>query len=441
VARVDPDAPPTGNTGPGPSSLRLHFLSTTATSLISVTMAGLTGIYIARTLGSTARGEYASIMAWFGVTLAVGELGQTAATTFHVAKNRRDARDYVATARTLMMASGVPIAFVGFVIAPVLAHRSTSATDGYRLIFATCIVSYLGASLVYSLQAVATFRWNLVRVFQPVAYALAVVVMHVSGQLSLAGCLLATSATILMQAVLAHVVCRSTGLTGGRTSGRLVKDLVRYGSTQLAGSVPALVVARTDILALSVTVNPAHVGMYAVAASLTGLAAPAVSAIGAVAFPRIASGCASDPIGTRRLARRALAVATGVSAALAVSLVLSSHWLITTVFGSAYGDAARLMMVLAPAGAIVASAQVCSDLLRGYGRPIDVVRAQWAAAAVTAVAALIVVPRFGTLGAASVTVASAATSWILLYRYLRVAWSCRSNLPPRVSSPATWTSS
>ena len=44
--------------------------------------AGLGGIVIARVLGPVVRGEYAAIIAWLGVALVAGELGQQAAVCF-----------------------------------------------------------------------------------------------------------------------------------------------------------------------------------------------------------------------------------------------------------------------------------------------------------------------------------------------------------------------
>src|SRR5690349_13845071 len=62
-------------------------VATTAVANLACTgTAGVAGVVIARALGPAGRGEYAAIVAWFGVILVVGELGQTAATTYFVAR-------------------------------------------------------------------------------------------------------------------------------------------------------------------------------------------------------------------------------------------------------------------------------------------------------------------------------------------------------------------
>ena len=50
-----------------------------AFNISGTVVAGLGGLIIARTLGPTARGEYAAVTAWFGVALMVGGMGQPTA--------------------------------------------------------------------------------------------------------------------------------------------------------------------------------------------------------------------------------------------------------------------------------------------------------------------------------------------------------------------------
>jgi predicted O-methyltransferase YrrM len=44
--------------------------------------AGLSGVILALELGPAERGEYAAVMAWFGVLLMIGEVGKSAAVRF-----------------------------------------------------------------------------------------------------------------------------------------------------------------------------------------------------------------------------------------------------------------------------------------------------------------------------------------------------------------------
>src|ERR1700733_7335815 len=102
--------------------------------------AGLGGVLIARVVGPTIRGEYAAVTSWFGVVLMVGSMGQPAALCFHVARDPQRAREYVATSRAMMLATGALALTVGMILAPILAHGNASVTIGYRTAFGASIV-------------------------------------------------------------------------------------------------------------------------------------------------------------------------------------------------------------------------------------------------------------------------------------------------------------
>jgi O-antigen/teichoic acid export membrane protein len=393
--------------------------STATANLIALVASGSTGILITRSLGPLERGHYAAITAWFGVILVVGELGQTAATTFFVARDPQQARRYVATSRNLMLASGFVTLVGGLLGAPLLASGDASTHTGFILMFATCIVSYVGASFTFSLQAVQTLSWNAVRVSQPLAFAALVWCLHASDSLTLLTCVGAVSVTVFMQTGLAYLLCRRNGLTSGSGDRPTARAMSRYGLHQMAGAVPAILVARLDQLALSVAVDPATLGHYAAATSLTSLALPAVSAIGSVIFPRIALQHQDDVSGSRAMHRRAIGAALILSAMAAVVMMTCARWFVPLLFGDAYRAAVPLVWILAPGVAFLACSQVCADVLRGYGHPLIIAKTQWLAAAVAVILMVILLPRLGAFGAAAAMLVSAGVSCISILLALR----------------------
>jgi O-antigen/teichoic acid export membrane protein len=371
-------------------------------------------------MGPTIRGEYAAIIAWFGVVLVVGELGQTAATTFFVAHDRIRAADYLATSRTMMIASGAVTLLAGIAAAPLLSTGDPAVTAGYRLMFATCAAAFVGASYAFSLQAVNLPQWNLVRVAQPALFVVGVTALALTGRLTLIGALWALSGAIVVQTAFAWLLCRGQGLHGGRAVAALAGPMTRYGLGQLTASVPTLVTARLDQLVLSVTVAPAALGHYAVAASLTALAVPVVSAVGNVAFPRIASRVLSRS-GTDRLERWAVLISAAVALALMLALAGTAAWLVPLVFGPEFRDSVPLIWLLTPAGVFLACGQVCGDLLRGHRRPFAVARAQGAAAVATVLLLAVLLPLTGVAGAAITTSLAGGLALYLLLRALAQA--------------------
>ena len=368
-------------------------------NVVSAAASGLGGIIIARALGPEMRGEYAAVMAWFGVALMIGGMGQPAALCFHVAHDPGQARSYVATSRAMMLVTGTAALAGGVLLAPLLARGNAGLAVAYRIVFATSILAFVGASYTFSLQARNLRWWNEVRVSQPVISVAFLIVLWRLRLLTLTAALIVLALTMLLQLGWAYYRCRSADLAPGHFQTRLVRPLAWYGVAQIAALTPASLNANLDQLVLSQAVHPAALGRYAIAVSCSTLPIPLVSAIGNVAFPRLASRQRVDGLAARMQWLGILGSACAAAAAL-VPLDLVAPWLIPRVFGPGYAGVVPLLWILTPAGVFLACNQVTGDMLRGRKRPLVVARAQGLAAVFTVILLVVLLPVAGVYGAA-----------------------------------------
>jgi O-antigen/teichoic acid export membrane protein len=395
--------------------------------------AGLGGVIIARALGPEMRGEYAAVTAWFGVTLMIGGMGQPAALCFHVAHDPGHARGYVATSRAMMLITGTAALVGGILLAPLLARGNAGLTIAYRIAFATSIVAFIGASYTFSLQARNLHWWNQVRVSQPVLSLAFVVVLWRLRMLTLDAALIVLALTMLLQLGWAYYRCRSADLVPGHAQARFVRPLAWYGVAQIAALTPAALNADLDQLVLSQAVHPAVLGRYAIAVSCSTLPIPLVSAIGNVAFPRLASRRRVDGLAARMQWLGIWGSACLAAAAL-VPLDLVAPWLIPRVFGPGYAGVVPLLWILTPAGVFLACNQVTADMLRGRKRPQVVARAQGLAAVFTVILLVALLPVVGVYGAA---IASAVAYGVALAMMLLSLRKLPADSPgPRSARPA-----
>ena len=394
------------------------IVRTAGFNVASAAAAGLGGIILARAVGPTVRGEYAAITAWFGIALMVGGMGQPAALCFHVARNPKRAHEYVATSRALMLITGTAVLVSGVLLAPLLAHGVATVSLGYRIAFCSSIVSFVGASYTFSLQARDLRKWNVVRVSQPVLSLMVIGVLWRLRLLTLDNALIVLAGTMLLQLGWAYLCCRRTSLAPGHARLALVRPLATYGAAQIAALTPAALNAQLDKLVLSQTVPPADLGRYAIAVSLTLLPIPFVSAIGNVAFPRLASQ-ARATAATRRMQRMAVLGSAGLAIAMLVPLAVGASWVVPLVYGAAYRGAVPLLWILSPGAVFLACGQVTGDLLRGRNQPIFVAWAEGLAAVFTVVLLFALLPIVGVAGAA---IASTVAYGVALAVMLRHLW-------------------
>ena len=395
---------------------------TAAFNISATVVAGIGGLIIARTLGPTARGEYAAITAWFGVSLMVGGMGQPAALCFYVSRDAQRAPAYVATSRAMMLVTGSVALCSGLLLAPVLAHGHTAMTTGYRIVFVTSIVAFVGASYTFSLQARDLRQWNIVRLIQPVLSFAGIAILWRLRALTVDTALGVLSGTMLLQLAFAYGYCRRDGLVPGHAQIALVRPLATYGAAQIAALTPAALNAQLDQLVLSQTVPAADLGRYAVAVSLSLFPIPLVSAIGNVAFPRLAAQ-AEMTQASRRLQKASVTGSLVISAGFIIPFAAVAYWIVPLVFGPAYREAVPLLWILAPGSVFFACGQVVGDLLRGKGQPSAVAWAQGLAVVFTVVLLLALLPFVGVYGAA---IASTIAYGVALAAMLR-----RLRQPPR----------
>jgi O-antigen/teichoic acid export membrane protein len=379
--------------------------------------AALSGVIIARTVGPTVRGEYAAVMAWFGMLLLLGEMGQSAAVCFYVARDPGRGSGYVATSRTMMLVTGALALVGGLLVAPALAHGNPELTGAYRIAFGGSVIAFIGTSYTYSLQATSTERWNLVRFSQPLLALAVVIVLLQSRLLNLGTAIGTVLVTMTIQLGYSYYWCLRSGLAPGRFQPRLVGPLAKYGLTQLAAVAPTAVNNCLDQLVLSQLVPPADLGRYAVAVSVSLIPVPLVAAIGNIAFPRLAARRRVAAHGGRMQLAPAAASA-GVAAVILLPIALSAYWVIPAVFGPAYRGAVPLLWILTPGGIFLASGQVVGDLLRGLDRAGLVATAQGLAAVCTVILLLALLPSTGVAAAAIASTVAYGTALAVMIRWL-----------------------
>jgi O-antigen/teichoic acid export membrane protein len=318
----------------------------------------------------------------------------------------------------MMLMTGVLALTAGMLFAPLLADGRAGVATGYRIAFGACIISFVAASYTFSLQAWDLHRWNVVRLTQPVLGLIAIIALWRLRQLSLHTALAAVVVAMFLQLGWAYRCCRRTGLAPGRAHARLARPLGAYGLAQIAAIAPAALNAQLDQLVLSQTVPPADLGRYAVAVSLTLLPIPLVSAIGHVAFPRLAAQRTVTGA-TRKLQRIAVLGSAGLATGMLIPLALVAHWLVPLVFGASYSGTVPLLWILTPGAVFLACGQVVGDLLRGRNRPIVVAWAEGLAAVFTVALLFALLPFVGVYAAA---IASTVAYGVALAVMIRCLW-------------------
>ena len=379
---------------------RHRVARTAVTSLVAVLTSTVTGIVIARDLGPTGRGNFASVMAWLGIALVISEVGQSTSLTYHVSRWPERTGDFLASSRALMMLTGAVVAAVGMALSPQLSGGDDAVAWAYRIAFVGCLVNCAFAPYVYATQALSLTTWNVLRVSQPLVYLVFVVVLWSLREISLLLVIVALVVSMLAQGVLSARIYHRLSTSTGRVRRREVKELTTYGIAQSASAVPSAFGLQIDKIVLGRIAGAAPLGQYAVASSVVGLGAPLASAVGSSVFPRLSRSDVS-PESRRALEKKSIVVSALVLTGATVTIAIAGHWLIPLLYGDGFEQATTILWWLVPMVIARSVSGVIGDLLRARGRPGLVAVAQWWGVLITLGALLLLTPPFGLPGAAA----------------------------------------
>jgi PST family polysaccharide transporter len=201
----------------------------------------------------------------------------------------------------------------------------------------------------------------------------------------------------------------------GHEAGRLVLE----GWPLLLSGMAIMLYMRIDVLMLEASLGLEAVGIYGGATRISEAWYFVPTAIAAAAAPSIAAVHRRDPAAYQASVRRLLDILAAIALAAAVVLSLLSAPIVGTLLGREFAASAPVLAVHAWAGVFVALGvgqgtwNVCEGLTR-----LALVRTLGGAALNIALN-LVLIPRFGVLGAAFATVVSFALSAYVLNAFDR----------------------
>ncbi len=218
----------------------------------------------------------------------------------------------------------------------------------------------------------------------------------------------ATVAAVLLAWVLAKAgVALAAGLLAARQAPPQASDWAwwraqwRFVAAVALSNGLALLNLRATLFLVERSQGLAAAGVYAVAVQVAELLWVLSGALSVAAYHRLAG---ADATAAARLALRALRAGLGLALAAAPVLALLGWWALPAVLGPAYGDARLPLLILLPGVVLYAAASSLSAFHTNFhGRPQWAARVAGLSLSVTLLLAVVLVPRWGGLGAALAT--------------------------------------
>jgi O-antigen/teichoic acid export membrane protein len=401
--------------GGGARDVSISFATTLYIQVLNIA----TGLIAARLLLPEGRGELAALMLWPGLVAELGCLALSDALLYRLASGAASPRVLCGTILALGAALCALLIPIGFAILPFVmpGHDPdiVAAAWWYMALYLPTYFASLFAANMFQgrLDLVA---WNAVRAIVPTLYLAGILIL---------GFLIAPEAPEFAAANVAAMVASAAfgvalmvrrGWFGLRADLGEARALAVYGAKAHAGEVLHSLRQKLDQAVVATLMSASELGLYAVALTIANGPLILVQTIANIAFPKI-SAEAKLP-GKVEVFGRYLRLAVAVVLAVDVVLWALNAWLVPLLFGAAFAPAVAIANLCLVGLVPFAVKLLCAAALKACDRALAIPRAElWGLVAV-APSLVLLVPRFGLLGAAASLVIAQTVTAVLLARRL-----------------------
>jgi O-antigen/teichoic acid export membrane protein len=368
-----------GSQGPGSTGFRARLAGLTrsrgirervlAPMSFDAVMLGMnlvTGVIVARTLGTGGRGELAATLVLVLTATWLFSVGSTEAVSFHQSRKPKDAPRLIGSWLLVVgVASLVGILFMELILPVLFSAQTAAATDLARLYIPLIALSLVIAMFNGVLLGDQDFLgYNVLRASIPIVIAIVYVALLIVDEFTVEAALGANAAATALACTGATIRClRRHGVS--RPDLPLLRESLWYGARAHGGSIAGFVNARLDLLILPAFLSAESVGLYSVATNTTSIIGALTGTVAMFVLPvatRLQHASARAVI-------RTLHATLAIGFAIAVPMFVLADVGLTLVYGSEFGEAATAMRIMLPGEVLDAGSVVLWAGLLAANRP------------------------------------------------------------------------
>lgn len=402
---------------------------TVLTFVVAAFLGTVSGLLVARLLGPQGRGELAAMQSWALVLGAVAGLGMSDAVVYFGVRYPSQITTYLLTAYVPVAGSVCLSIALGWWLMPLLLGAQTQEVINAARLLVAVMMPMFGLFIVYeSLRAYGAWKaWNVLRI-PPNLYWIAILALG----FLLPGWANSISLSRLYPLMFLFSVIPALVIVRSRYAHRpfkakpdYIRPLLGYGIPVMATVLPQTLNFRLDQLVMASVLPAYSLGLYVAAAAWSSAGTPIFAAVSQVLFPRI--GSITDRAQQKHIASRSILLYSVLAMLLTGFILLLTPVVFPVLFGAAYRPAIPVAFLLVIAGGFFNISLVLSSVLRGFGRPQNVLFSQVLGLVITVILLYLLLPRYGIMGAGFASLAAYGGVMLAsLFFFWRAAFGGRS---------------
>ena len=360
-----------------------------------------TGLLTAAVLGPEGRGVQAALILAPQFVASVATLGLHASLVYNIKSDPAREAQYLGCALLLILAAGFAGSAVAWWLLPVwLGQQYNAATISVaRLLLLLAPVGMVATLIGASLEARGKFAIaNRSLYLNGLTTLGLLLLLWLFGRLTPAAAaaayLLPSVAMLVYLAANILPLVRPVFTLAQPWRGRVLHYGLRFCGVDVLGAMAGYL----DQMVIVLFLAPQAMGVYAVGWSLSRVLGVLQAAISTVLFPSIAARSPDQVMGIIGICVRVMTTLNLLGAAV---LGVAGPWLLVLLYGHGFAGAIGPFRILLAETVVANAARVLYQAYSGTGRPGVVTIIESVGVAVSIASMLLLVPQFGTIGAAS----------------------------------------
>lgn len=403
-------------------------VQTTIVQVMVVLINVATGVVTARTLAPEGRGALAAISIVPVMLSSLMGFGIPAALTYHLRRHVKDARSIVGAAIVMNLAISVLIIAVGELVIPFALRQYGPQV----ILIARWFVLWAPMSLFFYICTSIIecngdfWKSNLSRLISPILTFILLIALLATHRLNVLTASLSYAFPSLPTALLLLVdVGRRNRPTFTRAA-EPYRRLLSYGVQAYGIDVLRSIGGQINQFLVVGVLSPSTMGLYVVALSVAGMLQVIQSSVSRVLLPKVSARPILEVVDQVGRAARISGILT---VALAVMLVALGPYVLHVLYGPRFLGATPLLRLLAVEAVFSSTTAFLIQTFSASGRPGIVTLLQAAGMTLSIPLLVLLVPRYGLMGAGIALLTSTLTRFTL-------AMTCYPTLlhvrPPRI---------
>ncbi len=373
-----------------------------------------TGVITARALLPAGRGQLAAIILWSLFLAGLTTLGIPSGLIFFLKKKDADKPGLISAALILSLIASIITIIISYHYLPAWLHQYPLwvivGARWFLLLTPLCSVTMIGRALLES--AGAFTKSNFQQLLTPTSTLIALVGLLAVHHLTVLTAALAYTVPAIPTFLVLLYQLRKIAPTLVVPSSQAYKTLLSYGARSWGIDLLGALSAQIDQVLVIRFLSPADMGAYAVMLSLSRMVGIIQSSAVTVLFPKTAGLAPMRVVETTGRATRISFWLTLICSGVIVSI---GPQLLRLLYGRAYIGNLFTFQVLLLEATLGGSAYLLSQAFMALGRPGLVTILQALGLSCSIPAMLLLIPRYGTTGAAIALLVSTCVRFGAIY--------------------------